>query len=395
MSGEATEDAGRTERGPEVEWLPLHRPSLGPEEERAVVEVLRSGWLTTGPRTREFERAFAESRGVAHAVGVNSCTAALHLALLCLDVGPGDEVVLSPITFASAANVVVHTGARPVFCDVQEDTLNLDPDHLCDVLGARTRAVIAVHFAGHSCDMDEIGAICDVAGVPLIEDAAHAAEASYRGRPTGSLGRAAAFSFYATKNITTGEGGMLVSDDERLAERARVLSLHGMTRDAWKRYSAEAYRHWDVMVPGYKYNMCDLQAALGLAQLAKMQGFLERRRHLVELYDEAFGGLPLRPLRRRPYVQASYHLYPVRVQPEAGLSRDRLVATLGDARIGVGVHFRPVHLHPYYREAFDCRPGLCPVAEKAGGQLLSLPLFPDMRDEDVDRVVAACRAALA
>jgi dTDP-4-amino-4,6-dideoxygalactose transaminase len=378
------------------DYLMFHRPSMGPEEEQAVAQVLRSGWITTGPRTKEFERVFAAYRGAAHAVAVNSCTAALHLSLVALGVGPGDEVITSPITFASTANVVVHTGATPVFCDVQEDTLNMDPEALRRALTPRTRAVFAVHFAGHPCDMDEITAIAGERGVPVIEDAAHAVEAEYRGRPTGSLARAAAFSFYATKNITTGEGGMLVTDDGKLAERVALLALHGISRDAWKRYGAEGYHHWDTVAAGYKYNMFDIQAAIGLEQLKKVGRFWESRKRLVERYDAALAGLPgLRPLVRRPYVTASYHLYPIRVTPAAGLSRDDFIAALNRRNIGVGVHFRPVHLHPFYRETFGFAPGLCPVAEQAGEQLVSLPLFPDMTDAEVDRVVRACREILA
>jgi dTDP-4-amino-4,6-dideoxygalactose transaminase len=374
-----------------ADFLMFHRPSLGEEEERAVAEVLRSGWITAGPRTKEFERVFAAYRGAGHAVAVNSCTAALHLALVCLGVGPGDEVVTSPITFASSANVIVHTGARPVFCDVQDDTLNIDPDALAAAITPRTRAVIAVHFAGHPCDMDEVLA----AGIPVIEDAAHAVEAEYRGRPVGALGRAGAFSFYATKNITTGEGGMLTTDDGELAERAATLALHGISRDAWKRYAAGAYRHWDVVAAGYKYNMFDIQAAIGLEQLKKVDRFWQARRRLVERYDAALGDVPgLRLMARRPYVKPSYHLYPVRVLPEAPVTRDALMAALNERGIGVGVHFRAVHLHPYYREELGFAPGLCPVAEQAGEQLVSLPLFPDMHDADIDRVTVAVREIL-
>ena len=380
------------------DFLMFNRPSLGEEEERAVVEVLRSGWMTTGPKTKELERAFAEYRGVKHAVGLSSCTAALHLALVGLDVGPGDEVIISPITFASAANVILHTGARPVFCDVQPDTLNLDPERLPALIGPRTRAIMAVHFAGHPCDMDEIMAAArraDGSPVPVIEDAAHTVEAEYRGRPAGSLGRCAAFSFYATKNITTGEGGMLLTDDDELAERAAVLSLHGISRDAWKRYAAGAYRHWEIVALGFKYNMSDILAAIGLEQLKKVGRFREARRHWAEAYDAALGGVPgLRLPACRPYVRHSHHLYPVRVTGEARLSRDQVMAALNERGIGVGVHFRAVHLHQYYREELGFRPGVCPVAEEAGEQLLSLPLFPDLREQDVERVVGALYAAL-
>jgi dTDP-4-amino-4,6-dideoxygalactose transaminase len=373
----------------------FNRPSIGAEEEEALLEVLRSGWLTTGPRTKALETRFAAFRGCTHAVGVNSCTAALHLSLLCLGVGPGDEVVTTPITFASTANVIVHCGATPVFCDVSADTLNMDPESLDRVITPRTKAIFAVHFAGHPCDMDEIGAIASRHGIPVIEDSAHAVEAEYHGRPTGSLGAAAAFSFYATKNITSGEGGMLTTNDPELAARAGLLALHGISRDAWKRYGDEGYQHWDIVAPGYKYNMFDLQAALVDAQLDQVDAFWERRKALVEAYDEAFShNEALLPLTRRGYVKAAYHLYVVRVSPAAGLSRDEFMTAVQAQGIGLGVHFRAVHLHPYYRETYGFHPGMFPVAEAAGDAVVSLPLYPGLTDGELQRVVRACGSAL-
>jgi dTDP-4-amino-4,6-dideoxygalactose transaminase len=373
----------------------FHRPLLGAEEEEAIVDVLRSGWLTTGPRTKALEKRFARYRGCSRAVGVNSCTAALHLALLGLGVGPGDEVVTSPITFASTANVIVHCGATPVFCDVQDDTLNLDPALLEDAITPRTRAVVAVHFAGHPCDMDEIGAIAARHGVPVVEDAAHAIEAEYRDRPTGSLGAAAGFSFYATKNITCGEGGMLTTSDEDLAGQAGILALHGISRDAWKRYGDEGYQHWDIVAPGFKYNMFDLQAALVDAQLDKIDAFWERRRELVEAYDRAFADWEtVRPLERRDYVKASYHLYVLRLTDAARITRDEFMARVQARGIGLGVHFRVVHLHPYYRETFGFEPGMFPVSEAAGDNVVSLPLHPGLSDDELQRVVGVCRQVL-
>jgi dTDP-4-amino-4,6-dideoxygalactose transaminase len=374
-------------------FIPFHRPSLGEAEERAVLEVLRSGWLTTGRRTKDLERRFAALRGCRRAVGTNSCTAALHLALIVLGLGPGDEVVTTPITFASTANVIVHTGARPVFCDVLPGTLNMDPAALERALTPRTRAVIAVHFAGHPCDMDEILRVAGAHGVPVVEDAAHAVEAEYHGRPVGSLGVAAAFSFYATKNVTSGEGGMLTTGDDTLADGAEILALHGISRDAWKRYGDEGYRHWDIVAAGYKYNMYDLQAALVDTQLDRVDGLWLRRRELTERYDEAFAGQSaLRPLTRESGVKPSYHLYVVRVSADAGLTRDAFMDALQARGIGVGVHFRAVHLHPFYREAYGFGPGLAPVAEAAGDAVVSLPLYPSLSDADQERVIAACLA---
>ena len=292
--------------------------------------------------------------------------------------------------------MIVHCGATPVFCDVADDTLNMDPKSLARTITPRTKAIIAVHFAGHPCDVDEISAIAAKHGVPVIEDAAHAVEAEYRGRPTGSLGVAAAFSFYATKNITSGEGGMLTTNDAELAARAGLLALHGISRDAWKRYGDEGYQHWEIVAPGYKYNMYDLQAALVDAQLDQIDAFWERRRALVELYDQAFSGSDaLQPLASRDYVKPAYHLYVVRVTPAAGVTRDEFLNAVQAQGIGLGVHFRAVHLHPYYREAFGFTRGMFPVAEAAGDAVVSLPLYPVLREDELERVVRACEVALA
>ncbi len=377
------------------EFIMFHRPSLGAAEEGAVIDVLRSGWLTTGPRTEALEARFAAFRGSRHAIATNSCTAALHLALLALGIGRGDEVVTTPITFASTANVIVHCGATPVFCDVQPDTLNMDPQALAAAMTPRTKAIVVVHFAGHPGDMDEIAAIGARHGVPIVEDAAHAVEAEYRGRPVGALGAAAAFSFYATKNITCGEGGMLTTSDDAIAATARPLALHGISRDAWQRYGEEGYRHWDIVAPGFKYNMSDIQAALLTAQLDRVADFWQRRSTLVTLYDEALAGQRgLLLMRRRNYVKPAHHLYVVRVTPEAGLTRDQFMNAVQANGVGVGVHFRAVHLHPYYRETFGFRAGMFPVAEAAGEAVVSLPLYPSLSERDLERVIHVCTTVL-
>jgi dTDP-4-amino-4,6-dideoxygalactose transaminase len=376
---------------PDQDFLMYHRPSIGAAEKSLVLEVLESGWLTTGPKAKELERRFADFRGTSCAVAMNSCTAALHVGLITLGVGPGDEVVTSPMTFASTANVIIHAGATPVFCDVQPDTLNMDPDSLREAVTERTKAVIPVHFGGHPVDMDEIEAVCRPRGIRILEDAAHAVEGEYRGRRTGSLGDAAAFSFYATKNITTAEGGMLTTNDSVLAERARVLSLHGLSGDAWKRYSDETGEQvYEILEPGFKYNMPDLAAALGLAQLDRVDEFWAARERLTQRYDAAFSRVPeILPTGRRDYVKSALHLYVVRLTREAGLSRDALMRALRERGVGSTVHFRPVHLHPYYRERFGFRRGMFPVAEEAGDTVVSLPLFPAMSEADADRVVQA------
>jgi len=385
-------EGGRPVRGA---FLPFHRAVIGEEEIREVVDTLHSGWLTTGPRTKRFEQAFAAYMGVGEAVGLNSCTAGIHLALVTAGIGPGDEVIIPSVSFPCAANMVIQQGATPVFTDVEKDTLNLDPDRFREAVNERTRAVIPVHFAGHPCDMDEILAVASEHGLEVIEDCAHALEAVYRGRRVGSLGDYGAYSFYATKNMTTGEGGMLLTRHEDRVDRLRMLSLHGISRDAWKRYSSEGYRHWETVWPGFKYNMFDMQAALGLHQLRRVDGWLGVRRRWTQRYDEAFADLDLlTPLGRRRYVGAAHHLYVILLRlGKLRVDRDRVLDALQAENIGVGVHFRAVHLHPFYRTRLPARP--LPVAEWATERMLSLPLCPSMEEGDVEDVIRAVRKVLA
>lgn len=378
------------------DFLPFYRPALGPEEEREIIDTLRSGWITTGPKTERFEREFADYISCAHAIGVTSCTAGLHLALVALGIGEGDEVITSPITFVATANVIVHQRARPVFADVEPDTLNLDPERVEERITPKTRAIMPVHFAGHPCEMDALMKVARRHGLAVIEDAAHAVGADYHGCKAGALGDVAAFSFYATKNLTTGEGGMVTTNDEELAQKVRVLRLHGISQDAWKRYGAEGYRHWELICPGYKYNMFDLQAALGIQQLKKLEGFREIRKRYVEMYDEAFRDLPeIVPLVRRERIKAAYHLYVVLVRTEKlKASRDEIINVLQAENIGTGVHFRAVHLYPFYGDNYGFRRGDFPQAEYASDRVLSLPLFIDMTEEDISDVIAALRGAI-
>jgi dTDP-4-amino-4,6-dideoxygalactose transaminase len=384
--------------GPPVraEFLPFHRPSFGPEEEAEVVDTLRSGWVTMGPKTHRLEVAFREMLEVPYAVAVSSCTAAIHLALIGLGIGPGDEVVTTPLSFATTANVLVHVGATPVFADVESDTLNLDPVSVAARIGPRTKAIMPVHLHGHPCDMDALRDLANRHGLPMIEDAAHAIGAAYRGRKIGADSTAAAFSFYATKNITAGEGGMLATQRKDLAERAEILRLHGLSRGAWKRYGSQGFQHWDILLPGYKYNLSDVHAAIGLAQLPKLEKFWVERKRLWEQYDAWLAGLPevIRPVIR-PEVRSAYHLYNIRVKAEELLwSRDQIMAAIQAENIGLGVHFRALHLHPYYRERFGCQRGLCPAAEAASDRLFSLPLYPGLGEADVRDVVGAVTKVL-
>ncbi len=378
---------------PQAMQVPFHRPSLGIDEEREVLDTLRSGWLTTGPKTKRFEKEFAKYVGAKHAIGLNSCTAALHLALLVRDVGPGDEVITSPITFASTANVIEHVGARPVFVDVLPDTLNMDPAGVASAVTPKTRAIIAVHFAGHPCDLDAIREIAAQHGIPVIEDAAHAVESVYRGRKIGSISALTCFSFYATKNITTGEGGMITTNDDGLAERIRVLSLHGISVDAWKRYRPGEYKHWDIVEAGYKYNMFDIQACLGIHQLSKIDRFRQLRREWTAMYDQAFEAIPeIITLKRHVDVESAYHLYVVRFATEClNASRDQIMQLLQERGVGIGIHFRPVHLHPYYGHKYCYQPGSFPIAEYVGERIISLPIFPAMTDQEVQYVIQEVR----
>jgi dTDP-4-amino-4,6-dideoxygalactose transaminase len=373
-----------------TEFLPFSPPLIGEEEIAEVVDALRSGWITTGPRTRRFEAAFAEALGAPGALALSSCTAALHTALVTLGIGPGDEVITTPVTFAASVNVIEHVRARPVLADVQPDTLNIDPVEIERRLTPRTRAIMPVHFAGHPVDLDPIRDLACRHGLALIEDAAHAVAASYRGRRIGSGENPAAFSFYATKNLTTGEGGMLTASPGFL-ERARVVSLHGMSRDAWKRYDKGGKWFYEVLLPGFKYNMTDIQASLGVWQLKKLDGFQARRREIVAAYDAAFAPVAALELpTQRADVQHAWHLYVLRLVTDAlRIERDRFIDELTLRNIGTSVHFIPIHLHPYYRDTYGYCPDSFPVASGNYERMLSLPLNARMSNQDVADVIDA------
>jgi dTDP-4-amino-4,6-dideoxygalactose transaminase len=376
-------------------FLPYCLPSIGEEEVREVVDSLRSGWITTGPKVKRFEEDFARYVGSRYAIAVSSCTAALHLALAARDIGPGDEVIVPTLTFCATANVVAHTGARPVVVDVNQDC-QIDPQAVTRAITPRTRAILPVHYGGQPCDLDQLLALGEKHCVPVIEDAAHAAGAAYHGSRIGTHGLATAFSFYATKNMTTGEGGMITTNDDVLAARIRLLSLHGMSRDAWKRYSEAGSWYYEVCEPGFKYNMTDIQAALGIHQLRRLDGFIERRRSIARRYAAAFADLPelLLPAES-PDRSHIYHLYAVRILPETGsLDRDAFIASLKKAKIGTSVHFVPLHRHPYYRDRYGYRTDAFPVAERIYRGLVSLPLYPAMSERDVEDVVVAVRGAV-
>jgi dTDP-4-amino-4,6-dideoxygalactose transaminase len=392
--------------------IPFYKPLIAQEEIAQLVEAVESGWLTTGPKTLEFEAAITRYVGSPFAVGVNSCTAAMHLALVAMGIRPGDAVITSPITFPATANVIEHCGARPVFIDVEPDTLLLDVAALEDFLAAPERkgiaadtvkAIIPVHLAGQPCDMDVIFALAAQYGLAVIEDAAHALGAEFHGRKVGSdYGLrfqgpwASCFSFYATKNITAGEGGMLTTNDAAFVDQVAVLRLHGISRDAWKRYQLAGYQHYEVLFPGYKYNMFDLQAALALPQLSHIDEWQRRRETYTDLYNQGFADIKgLLPLRIKPNRRSAYHLYVMMADSaRLGLTRDELLHRIAAAGIGVGVHFRSLTVQKFYREKYGFQEGDFPVAERASEQVLSLPLFPAMHESDVERVIRTVRKVL-
>ena len=372
-----------------AEPIPFHRPAISDAEIEAAVDVLRSGWLTTGRRTHALEAAVAERLGVRHALAVNSGTAALHLALEAMGIGPGDEVVVPAYTFTACGEVCAYLGARVVLADVEDDYL-LGAAQLEAVVTDQTRAVMPVHFAGQAVDVAPLRALAPL-GTRFVEDAAHALPADVRGTPTGRLGDAAAFSFYATKTMTTGgEGGMLVTDDDAVAERVRFMRLHGINADAWNRYGAGGSWFYEVADAGYKYNLTDLAASIGLVQLQRLDELADARAATAARYDEGFGSSSIIQLPpRRPNDRHAWHLYVVRLRLERmNIGRDEVVRRLNAAGIGASVHFIPLHLHPYYQRTYGYGPGDFPVAERLYKSSISLPIWPGMTDETVDRVIA-------
>ena len=375
------------------ELLPFHRSDIGEEEVSEVLEVLRSGWLTTGPKVREFEREFAAMVGAEHAVAVNSCTAALHLALEAAGVSEGDEVLVPTMTFAATAEVVTYFKARPVLIDCTQDTLNLNTDRIQQAITDKTRAIIPVHFAGHPCDLRPIHAIAQAHDLHVIEDAAHALPARYHGKMIGGISDATCFSFYATKNITTGEGGMITTNNAEQAARMRMMSLHGLSRDAWNRYSAQGSWYYEILSPGFKYNLTDIAAALGLAQLKKCERFWKGRERYAALYNEGFQDLPeiICP-PTASHVQHAWHLYVIQLNLDClRIGRDEFIRQLQQAGVGCSVHFIPLHLHPYHRDRSGYRPEDFPIASRVFQRIVSLPLYSKMTEDEVNRVIETVR----
>jgi dTDP-4-amino-4,6-dideoxygalactose transaminase len=378
-------------------FLPFARPSLGEEEIQEVVETLRSGWITTGPKTEKFAAAFADYVGGRFAVPVSSATAGLHVALRALGVGPGDEVITTPMTFVATLNTIVHCGAVPVLADIDAATLHIRVEQIEERLTKKTKAILPVHFVGQPVDLDPLLELASSRGIPVLEDAAHAVGTEYKGRRIGSFPTTSVFSFHPNKNITTGEGGMVVTDDESVFERASLLKFHGMDREAWKRFAKQGSPRYDVEVPGFKYNMMDIQAALGLWQLPRLEGFLQERLRLAARYDQALADVTGLILPQRvPYsARHAWHLYTPLVDIDRlTISRDRFMAELKSRNIGTGLHYTAAHEFTYYASTYGWSPGDFPEAHFVSERIVSLPLFPGLSDADQDEVVEVARDVL-
>jgi dTDP-4-amino-4,6-dideoxygalactose transaminase len=375
------------------DFLVFGQPLIEQDEVDEFLDSVRLSWLGTGKKVARFEQDFAAYKKIEHAAAVNSCTAALHLSCLALGIKPGDEIITTAMTFCATINAIIHSGATPVLCDIETDTLNIDPQQIEKKITSRTKAILVVHFAGRPCNMDKIMDIARKNNLFVIEDCAHAIEAEYHGIPTGTIGDLGCFSFYSTKNITTGEGGMVVSKNKELIEKIKILALHGMTQDAWSRFSDEGYKHYYVVEAGFKYNMMDLQAAFGIHQLKRIDAYWEKRKKIWNTYNEAFSDLPIvLPAKDEKDTKNAYHLYTLRINKEkCGISRDGFLQELHKVNIGSGVHYLAIPQHPYYKEHFAFREEDYPNAVSYGLETISIPISPKLTDEDVLDVIEAVR----
>jgi perosamine synthetase len=376
---------------PQREFIPFHVPQIDEDEIRSVVETLKSGWLTTGMKAKRFEEDFARYVGSCHAIAVNSCTAALHLALEAVGIQEGDEVIVPTMTFTASAEVVLYFKAKPVLVDCLPGSLNIDPDRIEGAITPKTKAIIPVHFGGQPCDMGRILEIARRHNLYVIEDAAHALPAKYCGKTVGTIGDITCFSFYATKTITTGEGGMATTQNSEWAGRMRMMSLHGISHDAWKRYAKEGSWYYEVLRPGFKYNLTDIGAAIGIEQLKKCDAFGAARNHIAAAYGEGFSALPeIQTPGCEPDLQHAWHLYVIQLRPERlKITRDQFIEALKEYGIGTSVHFIPLHLHPYYRESFGYAPDDFPTASEIYQRIISLPIYPKMTEANIDHVIDA------
>lgn len=378
-------------------FLIFGAPAIEDAEIQEVVATMKTGWLGTGPKVMRFENEFKAYKSSEYAVAVNSCTAALHLSILAAGLKPGDEVITTPMTFCATVNAIVHAGATPVLADADPVTMNIDPERVEAKITPKTKAILPVHFAGRPCDMD---ALCDIASrhnLKLIEDCAHAIETEYKGRKAGTFGDFGCFSFYVTKNITTGEGGMILTRSQEDASRLKTLALHGMSKDAWKRFGDDGYKHYQVVEVGFKYNMMDLQAAIGIHQLERVAPYWHRREEIWQRYNEAFTDLPIvLPAPPETDTIHGYHLYTILVdEAKAGISRDAFLNAMNGENIGLGVHYMSIPEHPFYQQKFGWQPEDYPNAARIGRQTVSLPLSAKLTDADVEDVIAAVKKCLA
>jgi dTDP-4-amino-4,6-dideoxygalactose transaminase len=377
-------------------FLVFGSPLIEQPEIDEVVECMRKRWIGTGPRVHQFENDFAEYKGSRHALALNSCTAALHLSMIASNIGPGDEVITTPMTFCATINAIIHCGATPVLADCDRMTMNILPEEIEKKVTSRTRAIVPVHFAGRCCDMKSIMKIAKDHGLLVIEDCAHAIEAEYQGQKAGTFGDMGCFSFYVTKNIVTGEGGMVITDNDRFADTIKIMGLHGMSQDAWKRFSDEGYRHYEVIHAGFKYNMMDIQAAMGIHQLKRIGQYWQKRKSIWEQYSEAFKELPCTtPAAPASETKHAYHLYTLIIDiDKISKKRDWVLQALLAENIGAGVHYIPVHLHPYYQKTFGWKKGDFPNAEWIGERTVSLPLSAGLNEQDIEDVIVSIRKIL-
>ncbi len=382
---------------PKDRFLVFGAPQIEQAEIDEVVHSIKSGWLGTGPKVARFEEDFKAYKGAPHAAAVYSCTAALHLAMLAAGMSEGDEVITTPLTFCASVNAIIHAGATPVLADVDPRTMNIDPARVAEKITPRTKAIMPVHFAGRACDMDSLMALAKQHNLMIIEDCAHAIETRYHGRQAGLFGEFGCFSFYVTKNVITGEGGIVLAKDEAHAARIKVLALHGMSKDAWKRFSDSGWVHYQVIEAGFKYNMMDIQAAIGIHQLKRVEQNWERRREIWNRYNEAFRSLPIGiPKDPEPNTRHAHHLYTLMIdEKHCGIARDAFLSAIQAQGIGVGVHYLSIPEHPYYHKTFGWRPEQYPHAMKVGRETVSLPLGPKLSDGDVADVIEAVKRVLA
>ena len=378
------------------DFILFGQPQIGDAEINEVVDSLKKGWLGTGPKTKRFEIDFAKYKSTDYSLALNSCTAGLHLSCLTLGLKPGDEVITTAMTFCATVNTIIHAGGKPVLVDIDPLTWNIDPSKLEKKITSKTKAIIPVHFAGRSCDMDKIIEISNANNLKIIEDCAHAIETIYKGRKAGTMGDMGVFSFYATKNLAVGEGGMIISDNETLISNLKILALHGMSKDAWSRFSDDGYKHYKIEMPGFKYNMPDIQAAIGIHQLKKINEFSIKRERIWNLYQEEFKNLPITlPVSIEENTEHAYHLFNICLDKnKTNIKRDTFLNKMNDNKIGVGVHYESIPMHPYYQKAFNWNPNDYPNALKFGEETVSIPISPKLSDNELDRIVSVVKSIM-